>query len=158
MLIFIPIVYLITPKTVLQMFPSSVLLLLMLNKYFYITLFTISLIIGVYFVRSTIMLYSAKHRLYEAEEKLQDLKNQSLHLKEEIDYRKSDTYVINEAREKLNYGFEGEEIIIVPRELTNEAVLEGDLNKTPTPTPIYKSVKTDETRQSILKMWFETFF
>lgn len=130
----------------------------MLNKYFYITLLILNLLISAYFIRSTVVLYSAKNRVYEAEKKLQDLQRQSGELKQEIEYRKSDDYIIKEAREKLNYGFSGEEIIIVPRELTQNKSLAKDALQISESPVLDNSSKTENTKYHILKMWFEAFF
>ena len=118
----------------------------------------LSLLVSGYFAHSTFTLYSAKNKLYEAQKKLQYLKQQSTDLQREIDYRKTDDYVINEAREKLNYGFEGEEIIIVPRNLNTSEVLSGGSVENDAPITINNSSKSTESGFSTLKMWFEAFF
>ncbi len=76
----------------------------------------VSFIVTFYNIRSTQKLISKKGRLDDAQKRLNQLINQNKLLKKELEYKKSDTFVIKEAREKLNYSFENEKIIVFPNE------------------------------------------
>ena len=128
----------------------------MRSKYFYITLLIISFLISGYFVNSTLSLYSAKNTLKEAEERLSDLKDQNNNLKKEISYRKTDEYIINEAREKLNYGYSGEKIVIIPKEVVKEQEERSNREKSKVPDEGIK--KPTKSEEPVVKKWFNTFF
>ncbi len=127
----------------------------MYSRYFFIFLLIVSLLVAFYFVRSTFYLYSAKSTLGNAESNLNKLKNENDTLKKEILYRKTDQYVINEAREKLNYGFEGESILIVPKDVTKQ--LELPVNSTESNNKGLSSTKS-KIPESAFKMWLDVFF
>ncbi|MBP7859612.1 septum formation initiator family protein, partial [Patescibacteria group bacterium] len=74
------------------------------------------LLSSLYLVITALQVNSGEERLKKEEEKLAFLKKENEELLEEIEYRKTDEFVINEARKTLNYGFEGEEIIVIPKE------------------------------------------
>lgn len=75
----------------------------------------ISLLLSAYFIKSTLDVYKTRSRIDDARAELQALKQENTDLKRDIEYRKTDDFVINEAREKLNYSFEGEQIVVVPK-------------------------------------------
>lgn len=134
----------------------------MLNRYFYLVLLVFSLIITFYFTKSSIELYSAKNSLYTAESNLQKLKDEREKLKAEIEYRKTDEFVVNEARQNLNYSFDGEVTFIVPKDIS--------INNTPNPTIKPNNDKftdnelVDNTKKSKpnyinnLYLWYKAFF
>lgn len=76
---------------------------------------SISLLLSAYFIKSTLDVYKTRSRIDDARNELEALKKQNTDLKRDVEYRKTDDFVIDEAREKLNYSFEGEEIVVVPK-------------------------------------------
>ena len=76
----------------------------------------ISFFITFYNLKSAHRLLSKKERVLETQKRLEDLTLQNANLKKELEYKKSDEFVIKEAREKLNYTFEGEKIVVFPNE------------------------------------------
>lgn len=76
---------------------------------------SVSLLLSAYFIKSTLDVYKTRSRIDDARIELEALKKENTDLKREIEYRKTDDFVINEAREKLNYSFDGEQIVVVPK-------------------------------------------
>lgn len=75
----------------------------------------ISCLLTIYFIKSTLNAYKTRSRVDNAEIELQKLKAENTKLQGDIEYRKTEEFVISEAREKLNYSFEDEKIVIVPK-------------------------------------------
>lgn len=87
----------------------------------------ISLLLSAYFIKSTLDIYKTRSRIDDAKNELERLKKQNIDLKGDVEYRKTDDFVINEAREKLNYSFEGEKIVVVPKtEFEGDKEIEGE--------------------------------
>jgi len=86
-------------------------------------LLTVAILVGIYFTvslsRQVWNLWQAGSRLELAKEKVASAENENQKLKEELKYKSSSEFVESEARNRLNYAREGEQIVILPQELNN---------------------------------------
>ena len=107
----------------------------------------LALILGSYLVfslgRQVFLLFQAKGRISLAEQKLASVQAEQEKLKNELEYRESNEFVEEEARNRLGLAKEGETIVILPEKLQAEA--QGSQN-------------TASQKPSNISRWFERLF
>jgi len=98
------------------------------EKYLYYTVFAISTIIGLFSYNSISEVYEKRHSLDLLSKKISTLEKENANLEADLEYKKTEDFVINEARLKLNYGFKNEQMYLVPKERQNteDALSEGE--------------------------------
>lgn len=89
-------------------------------------------------IRQVIKLNSAKSKIGKAEQKLENLKSENEKLRQEHDFRQTQGFIEEAARNQLGLAKEGETIVILPK-------VEG--------------AKTEEIKkESGIKFWFDRLF
>jgi cell division protein FtsB len=124
-------------------------------KYTLTAVLVISTLVSAYFIKSTLDVYKNRYRLDEASTNLEQLQKTNEEYKKEIEYRKTDDFIVNEAREKLNYSFEGEEIVVVPDKLL-EKKQEQVVNENTASTVDY-GVQSEDSKK-IYMQWVQALF
>lgn len=124
-----------------------------MNKWIYLGIFLISSTIGAYFIKNTLDVYKNRSRLIQERQNLANLQKQNEQLQKELQYRETDEFIINEARDKLNYGFSNEQIVIVPKDYLKKVT--PSINIQDSSETIDKPSKIE---QNTAIMWFNTFF
>jgi len=122
-------------------------------RYVFLVALILSILLAIYSFGSLSGIYSKGYRLVEAEKKLDDLKKQNKRLKDKLEYSKSDEFVIKEAREKLNYSFPEEEIVVVPENYAQNSELPPISENSDKLVGITKNIS-----KSNYQLWFEAFF
>ena len=122
-------------------------------RYVFLVALILSILLAIYSFGSLSGIYSKGYRLVEAEKKLDALKEQNKRLKDELEYSKSDEFVIKEAREKLNYSFPEEEIVVVPENYAQNSELPPISENSDKLVGITKNIS-----KSNYQLWFEAFF
>lgn len=79
-------------------------------------LFFVALIISLSLVSSIRVFLSASSRLDESNQKLQNIKKENEELQEQLEEVASDFYTEKSAREKLNYAYDNEVVVVLPEE------------------------------------------
>jgi len=82
--------------------------------------FTVLFLAGIYFSislsRQIWTLWQQKDRLAVSQKNYEEAKGENEKLKSELEYKQSDKFLEEEARNKLNMAKEGEEIVILPKD------------------------------------------
>lgn len=101
---------------------------------------TISLsVLFLYAVTNSIILMVKKiDFLKEAEGEVQNLRLQNLHLSVGIMDMSTDKYLEKEARDRLNFGGEGEVVFVIPKSTLELAIKQLDTVINPTVEPVYE--------------------
>lgn len=97
--------------------------------------------------------YQTNKEIKDLEEEIQSLETKNGELEELLGYLESDQFIEEQARLKLNYKSEGEEVYVVKDDdrLSNSSV-----NET---TPEYASMETGiNEKTSNIKKWYDYFF
>ncbi|PIR43742.1 hypothetical protein COV24_01135 [candidate division WWE3 bacterium CG10_big_fil_rev_8_21_14_0_10_32_10] len=124
----------------------------------YLTLI-ISLLLAFSSMRAISAIYKKKSRLQLSEKNLEFLEKTNKDLKNKLNYVESDAFVIKEAREKLNYSFEGEEIVLIPKNAELDSIEDStnnDVSVNIKPETYKKAVNTSQL--PIFRLWINTFF
>lgn len=110
-------------------------------------LVVLALIFGFYLVFSSakqvFLLFKAKGRITASQEKLSQVQSEHEKLKKGLEYRNSDEFVEEEARNRLGLAKEGETIVILPQGL--QAQNQNEVSKS-------------DGRESNIIKWFERLF
>lgn len=134
------------------------------RKYLYYTVFTISLIIALYSYTSISKVYEKSSALDNYKGKISALREENERLRKDLEYKKTDEFVINEARLKLNYGFENERTYLIPKnrkELNNESADQEENSEEAYKYSSDSGPLVDLTSNSglpVYKLWIRTFF
>ncbi|MFA6981546.1 MAG: septum formation initiator family protein [Patescibacteria group bacterium] len=86
----------------------------------YIALSILFIIATVNFSKTTISIIESSKRLDETEEEVLSLESERENLEKELDYRKSDEFIEEKARNDLNLIKPGERVYVVSEELTKK--------------------------------------
>lgn len=107
-----------------------------------------------HFVKTTFQILNSKHRLEDIQDEVSNLEDYKVRLEKEIEYKNSQNYVEEEARNSLNMIKPGEKVFVVPGDEYDNSELE-ERNSTEvlgehTPLTGFKSTN--------IYMWYRLFF
>lgn len=105
-------------------------------------------LLSVSFVKSSFDVLEGRDRLYEVREDVEELEKQKEQIKEGIEYKKSDEYVEEKARNELNLIKPGEKVYVVMggESSHNNVLSESDFNS------------EDIAKTSNWYLWYRLFF
>lgn len=107
-----------------------------MKSFVYLLFLFVCVSLSIYLVYTGMTINMGSERLKKEEDTLANLKTENKELLNEIEYRKTDEFVINEARKILNYGFEGEYMVVIPKtvdepiENENKQIIAEDTSET----------------------------
>lgn len=107
----------------------------------------LAILLGLYLVftlgRQVYFLFRAKGRIAASEQKLSQVQGEQEKLKREFEYRQSDKFIEEEARNRLGLAKEGETVVILPEKLQAKD---------------QEAQNTDNQKTSNILKWFERLF
>ena len=119
----------------------------------YIVGAVILLIISVGFIKSSFDVLKSKERLDEINSELSSLNEEKDRIEKEIEYKQTDEYVEEKARNELNLIKPGEKVYVVVEEGSESVVLsETDERKQD------EKEELDEKKQNNWYLWYRLFF
>jgi len=135
------------------------------EKYLYYTIFAISSIIGLFSYNSISEVYEKRNSLDLLSKKISTLEDENANLEADLEYKKTEDFVVNEARLKLNYGFKDEQMYIIPKDQkgSDNAVFdakkaqENEDSATKTIQPSGIEINQD-VGLPVYKVWIKTLF
>ena len=116
-------------------------------KYIIISIFLIAVSIG--FLRSTFQMLQSKKRLDDLETEVSLLEQQKQDLQDSIEYKKSEEYIEERARNDLSLVKPGEQVFVATG-LEEDAAVLGEKIKNPQKSPKY--------RDEVWYLWYKLFF
>lgn len=135
------------------------------KKYLYYTLFTLSLIVALFSYSSISKVYEKRSELDIFNQKIASLEEENSKLAADLEYKKTDEFVINEARLKLNYGFKNETTYVIPKDIDtsgekkeNSLVPAEKSDTNYTNSSYVNRVSSPESGLSVYQLWIEAFF
>lgn len=117
----------------------------------YIALSVLFVVATVNFTKTTLDILKSSQRLDDLKDEVYDLEKEKLNLSESIDYKKTDDYVEERARDDLNLIKPGEQVFVIVGD-------EFDIGDIDVLSSSDEFLRGEEKKDSNLYLWFKLFF
>jgi len=120
------------------------------TKFKYILGTTLLFVVSISLIKSSLFVFKSKGRLDDVKNEISQLESEKKNIEEEIEYKKTEEYIEEKAREDLNLIKPGEKVYIVVGEdvkSSTESVLSGSSER-----------KKNDTRDKNWYSWYKLFF